>query len=51
MERQSSNGAGARGAVKREPVRRRSDRRTEIALLLLNAVVYVGQCVLLFAGL
>lgn len=38
-------------ALTARPVRRRSDRRTEIALLLLNAVVYVGQCVLLFADL
>jgi cyanophycinase len=43
MERQSSNGAGARGAMKREPVRRRSDRNGGTLVLIGGACEPTGD--------
>ena len=43
MERQSSNGAGARGAVKREPVRRRTDRTGGTLVLIGGACEPAGD--------
>jgi cyanophycinase len=43
MERKSTNGAGARGAVKREPVRRRSDRGSGTLVLIGGACEPTGE--------
>jgi cyanophycinase len=43
MERQSSNGAGARGAVKREPTRRRTDRNGGTLVLIGGACEPTGE--------
>jgi cyanophycinase len=43
MERQSNNGAGARGAVKREPARRRSDRTGGTLVLIGGACEPTGD--------
>jgi cyanophycinase len=43
MERQSSNGTGARGAVKARPVRRRSDRNAGTLVLIGGACEPTGE--------
>ena len=43
MERKSTNGAGARGAVKREPVRRRTDRSSGTLVLIGGACEPTGD--------